>query len=576
MPGARAWISSRPTRGAAGAGTRGLQKPVAWQEPAAPLVRAPAKDRPTVTVMIITYNHAKYIGRAIESVLAQRVDFPLAIHVVDDCSTDGTSDIVRDYAARYPGVVKPFINKRNIGRKVTQKNFFRGFSTLHGDYACILEGDDYWNSPDRLRIHVEFLEANRDFVACANNTIKIYEDGSREPHFFLPPPPNEVHDLEDAILLRSFFHPSSLTFRNVFRGRVPRYFRSPLSCDIFVTIAHAQHGKIRFFREPWSIYRAHSGGLFSNMNEVKGWMWNIDGMVACNRWTRYRHLRLFCGSIWRYCDHLLNNGTPENGFTPRLRRKYQKIRDRYRAIERLFYRADVALSRLRPGRRPKIVSTILNLGCGDRRPPDCLNVDKDPSVDPDLIFDLEKTPWPFPDNFSEDIRLHFVLERLGPTFENLQAIVRELYRVAKPGARIEIEALNPKHPSFAEDPGNLSAITPGFMRHFDAVRSAKLEPHLASKNKVDFELIHVEALLAEPYYSQWQDGLLSMEAARRLSETDPTVVRAVRLALHTHKPPRAAAVAQTAAPAEAEIAPEAAAADPEPEAVQPAGTALTR
>jgi glycosyltransferase involved in cell wall biosynthesis len=498
--------------------------------------------------MIITYNHAKFIGRAIESVLAQRVDFPLAIHVVDDCSTDGTSDIVRDYAARYPGVVKPFINKKNIGRKVTQRNFHRGFSTLDGDYACILEGDDYWNSPDRLRIHVEFLEANPDFVACANSTIKIYEDGSREPHFFLPPPPKEVHDLEDAILLRSFFHPSSLTFRNVFRGRVPRYFRSPLSCDIFVTIAHAQFGKIRFFREPWSIYRAHSGGLFSNMDEVKGWMWNIDGMVACNRWTRYRHLPLFCGSIWRYCDHLLKNGTPENGFTPDLRRRYQRIRDRYRRIERWLIRADLELCKWIPGRKPKRAPTILNLGCGDRRAPDTLDVDKDPAADPDMLVDLEKTPWPWQDDFSEDIRLHYVLERLGPTFENFQLIMRELYRVSQPAARIEIEAMNPKHPSFGEDPGNLSAITPAFLRLFDAVLSAANPNSLAGPNGVDFELVHVEALLAEPYYTRWKDGLITLDEARRLAESDNRVVRATRMVLRTHKPGRIPITGRRAAP----------------------------
>lgn len=116
--------------------------------------------------MIITYNHAKYIARAIDSVVSQDVDFPIAVHIVDDCSTDGAQDIIRDYAARYPGVVKPFINKKNIGRKVTQKNFHRGLLTLDGEYMAILEGDDFWSATDKLRKQVEFLEANPDFVAA--------------------------------------------------------------------------------------------------------------------------------------------------------------------------------------------------------------------------------------------------------------------------------------------------------------------------------------------------------------------------------------------------------------------------
>ena len=156
--------------------------------------------------MIITYNHSKYLAQAIESVLSQKTDFAFAIHVIDDCSTDGAQDIIRDYAARYPGVVKPFINKKNIGGKVTQRNFYKGFCTLDGDYIAILEGDDFWTSSQRLQTHVAFLDANPDFVACANNTLKVYEDGSQAPHLFMPPS-KEVYDVDDLIL--SFRHSST-------------------------------------------------------------------------------------------------------------------------------------------------------------------------------------------------------------------------------------------------------------------------------------------------------------------------------------------------------------------------------
>ena len=109
------------------------------QEPAAE--ESPGR-RPTVTVMVITYNHAKYIARALDSVLCQNVDFPLVIHVVDDCSTDGAQDIIRDYAARHPGVVKPFISKKNIGlRFPPQRNFYRGLRTLDGDFHCLFRID---------------------------------------------------------------------------------------------------------------------------------------------------------------------------------------------------------------------------------------------------------------------------------------------------------------------------------------------------------------------------------------------------------------------------------------------------
>ncbi len=489
--------------------------------------------------MIITYNHAPYIAEAIESVLCQETDFPFTIHVIDDCSTDGTSDIVRDYAARYPDIVKPFINKKNLGNPVTQKNFYYGFSTLDGDYAAILEGDDYWISPYRLKAHVDFLEANPDFVACANNTVKIYQDGSKPPHIFQKPPDKDVHDIDDLIMVSSFFHASSLTFRNVFRGRVPRYMRSPLSCDIFITIAHAQHGKIKYFDEAWSVYRAHGGGLFSQMSQTKGWMWNIDSLQACNRWLGYRYFPRFAKSIYHYCDVLLTNGREEDGFTPEMRRKYTAVRRRYRTFDQFFRNADIALSRWIPGRRAKTTGATLNLGCGHLRYVPYVNVDCRKDVDADMIVDLEKTPWPWPDNYAGGVQFDHSLEHLGADFKTFQAIMRELYRVSMDGARVIILAKHPWNDTFRNDPTCVRVVSPPVLAMFDRGTSlaAKPEP-VAVQNGVDFELVKRTAVLAEPYKSRFQNGQLPPEEAARLVDSSLNVCSDFQLELRVHKPPR--------------------------------------
>ena len=160
------------------------QTVVASAVSSAPLKRG-TSGRPKVSVMIITYNHEKYIAQALESVLMQQTDFHFEINVIEDASTDRTQEIVMRYVRQYPDIVKPFFNAKNIGFKVTQKNFYRGYLTLTGDYLAILEGDDYWTSPHKLQKQVDFLEANPDFALCGHNTIKSYEDGSQEPHRFL-------------------------------------------------------------------------------------------------------------------------------------------------------------------------------------------------------------------------------------------------------------------------------------------------------------------------------------------------------------------------------------------------------
>lgn len=511
------------------------------QRPAAELASG---ARPKVTVMLITYNHAKYIAEALDSILAQKTEFPFAIHVIDDCSTDGAQEIIRDYAARYPGVVKPFINKKNIGNKVTQKNFYRGMCTLDGDYIAILEGDDYWISPDRLQTHVAFLEANRDFAACANNTLKVYEDGSKEPHLLQPPLPKEVHDIRDLILLASFFHASSLTFRNVFRGRVPRYLRSPLSCDIFITIAHAQFGKIRFFPEPWSVYRAHAGGLFSQMSQTKGWLWNIDSFRACNRWLRFRYLPIFSRSIWHYCDMLLRDGRAEDGLTDEKRRVYAAIRKRYRWLDKVSHRLDVWLARWIPGRRAVSAPAKLNLGCGHRQGVRAVNVDIRPEVDPDLALDLERTPWPWPDNYAEEVFFDRSLEHMGRDFATFQAMMRELYRVCQHGARVAISAKHPWSNLYINDPNCVRAVTPAMLSLFDrqTQETVELVP-LARANGVDFEVVKREINLDEPYRTQLASGQLSHGEAARLVDSALNVCTGFQIELRVHKPPRTAPAA---------------------------------
>jgi hypothetical protein len=489
--------------------------------------------------MIITYNHAKYIGEAIDSVLAQKTDFDFAIHVIDDCSTDGAQDIIRDYAARYPGVVKPFINKKNIGSKVTQRNFYRGFCTLDGDYISFLEGDDYWTSPDRLQTHVDFLEANPDFVACAGNTLKVYEDGSnRAPHVFLPAPPKEVHDISDLIS-NSFFHASSLTFRNVFRGRVPRYLRSPLSCDIFLNIAHGQYGKVRYFQNIWSVYRAHGGGLFSTMSETKGWMWNIDGLRACNRWLRYRYAPQFAWAIYRFCDLPLREGREEDGFTPQKRRRYAAIRRRYRALDKGFRWLDILLARWIPGRRAKSAPATLDLGAGRQKTPHMISVDVRRDVDPDMVVDLERTPWPWPDNYAEEVRFLFSLEHMGRDFETFQAMMRELYRVCQPDARVLISAKHPRNDSFINDPTCVRVINAAVLSLFDRRTPADADPKpVAERNKVDFQLLQEHTVLAEPYLSQLKSGRLSVTEAHRLVTSNLNVCDRFQITLQVRKPAR--------------------------------------
>jgi glycosyltransferase involved in cell wall biosynthesis len=304
--------------------------------------------KPFVNVMVITYNHKPYIAEALQSILDQNVDFPVVINVIDDCSNDGTHEILHHFKSLYPDRINLFINEKNIGNKVTQRNFYKGFLTLKGDYIAILEGDDYWSSPDKLGMQIEFLENNPGCVAAAHNVLKIYEGQEREPHLFLPSPDKRLHQIDDIINISSYFHISTLVFRHVLKDRVPPQFRNKWSCELFVTMAHAQYGDIWYIPDTMSVYRSHPGGMFSNMSQTSGWMFNIDGMRRYNRWLGFRYATVFTGAIYRYCEYLLRHGQEADGLSRQMRIKYRSLMIFYRAA--FDYLRDRRLDVLRPSR----------------------------------------------------------------------------------------------------------------------------------------------------------------------------------------------------------------------------------
>ena len=118
---------------------------------------------PLVTVFTVTYQHAHYIRDCIEGVLMQKTTFPVEYVIGEDCSTDGTREIVLEYAKKYPDKIRVVTADRNVGLKA---NAERCRKALRGKYAALCEGDDYWTDPLKLQKQVEFLEANPGYVMC--------------------------------------------------------------------------------------------------------------------------------------------------------------------------------------------------------------------------------------------------------------------------------------------------------------------------------------------------------------------------------------------------------------------------
>jgi glycosyltransferase involved in cell wall biosynthesis len=110
-----------------------------------------------VSVNMITYNHAPYIARAIEGVLQQETAYPYELVIGEDCSTDGTRDIVSEYQSRHPDVIRVVTSDRNVG---AIRNEDRVALASQGQYVAYCEGDDYWHRCDKLQRQVDFMESH--------------------------------------------------------------------------------------------------------------------------------------------------------------------------------------------------------------------------------------------------------------------------------------------------------------------------------------------------------------------------------------------------------------------------------
>ena len=93
-----------------------------------------------INIILITYNHSNYIRPALESILMQETSYDVEIIVADDCSTDNTVEIIKEYESKTKFVFLYLHKDQNIGYI---RNYQQAFATCTGDYVAIMEGDDY-------------------------------------------------------------------------------------------------------------------------------------------------------------------------------------------------------------------------------------------------------------------------------------------------------------------------------------------------------------------------------------------------------------------------------------------------
>ncbi len=186
----------------------------------------------------------------------------------------------------------------------------------------------------------------------------------------------------------------------------------------------------------------------------------------------------------------------------------------------------------------------LNLGCGFNKIAGYVNIDKDPHCRPDLLLDLEHTPWPFDDHSVEAIQATHVLAHLGERVADWLNVWQEIYRVSRDGAMMEIIVAHPRHDDFLADPTHVRPVFPETISLFDQMRNIREQQSGNAATKlglqcgVDLEVIDVAFEIQEPWRSAVQSGELSVEAMQKEARLFNNVCTQIRMQARIIKPAR--------------------------------------
>jgi glycosyltransferase involved in cell wall biosynthesis len=189
----------------------------------------------------------------------QKTDFPCELVIVDDCSTDGTRDVIRRYWEKWPDRIRVLLNRRNIG---AGRAFTRAYAECRGQYMAMVEGDDYWTAPDKLQRQADLLDSHPGYAMCFHSVTIVWDDGSREPVIYRPPQIKETYTLRDLVE-SNFIGSCSRMYRKGVVPECPAWFHVMPVGDWPLHLLHARHGEIGYIDEPMGVYRQHGGGVYS-------------------------------------------------------------------------------------------------------------------------------------------------------------------------------------------------------------------------------------------------------------------------------------------------------------------------
>ncbi len=219
-----------------------------------------------VSICCLTYNQEEYIKDALEGFLMQKTTFPFEILIHDDASTDGTAEIIRQYEARYPELIKPIYQTENQHSKRVAISHVFQYPRAKGKYIAMCEGDDYWTDPMKLQKQVDYMESHEDCGLCFTNG-QCLENGL-PPRRVVPwiqwnrkayKPGDADYDMGEMVLL-DYVPTASLMFRREDILNLPEFSPNAFRGDTCIRLYMTSLGYAHCIDADTCVYRFRVSG----------------------------------------------------------------------------------------------------------------------------------------------------------------------------------------------------------------------------------------------------------------------------------------------------------------------------
>lgn len=232
-----------------------------------------------LSIYITTYNHKKYIRKALDSVLSQKTQYSYEVLIGDDASSDGTRYILKEYEKLHPKVFKVLYREENMGAKGAN-NMLDLINRCIGKYIIALEGDDFWIDTYKVEKQIKFLEKHHEYIGVAHNCL-VVNDNSEPNSEIYPECKENIYTIKH---LASNILPGQLTtvmYRNIYKNNdidTSILREGLIPADRLIYFILISYGNLYCVQEKMSAYRhittggsSFSANFISNYKEAKDW-----------------------------------------------------------------------------------------------------------------------------------------------------------------------------------------------------------------------------------------------------------------------------------------------------------------